>query len=456
MIITYAGKSHLVEMLGDGRQYLVAGVHPSGVHYGREGTELSEVDPESLTVITHAQTVAFFDALQTQLEAKGIECERLGSKHTKSELAKPQEDLFAPDLEVLRTVVEQIPNEIEDRDGYIMFGCAVKAAGAEDEGMAQEVFEDWALRWAGNDRNPGGNTLEMVRADWARMKPPFRVGYGWLLDQLVDPNDAAAEEFDTDPEALSPAPPSPVDREMLMATDAWARDRVLVALHDSIRYVPETGHWHVWNGYAWKHDTRNIVVGLVISELLMLSRQLLEMAASTSKKEGKPFRDAARKLQGKAIVQNVLWLLESDGRVTVNAEDFDSDPWLLNTPGGVVDLSKGTMTEPDPKAMLAKYTAVAPAAGDAPNWFAFLHTATGGDKALQRFVQKQVGYALTGDMSEQTLSFVWGQSMTGKTTFIEAIAGLFGTYAVEAAMDSFVSNRGGGHPTDLADRKSVV
>ena len=192
-------------------------------------------------------------------------------------------------------------------------------------------------------------------------------------------------------------------------------------------------------------------LGLVLAELIKLSTHLRERGEAAPKEEAKVFKTAARRLQNRTMLTNVESLLEIDERITALAEDFDTDPWLLNTPAGTVDLSNGEMIEPDPKAMCSKVTAVAPASGDASVWFRFLHEATGGDKALQRFVQKQVGYALTGDMSEQTLSFVWGQSTTGKTTFIEAIAGMFGSYSVEAAMETFVASGGSaGHPTDLA------
>ncbi len=143
-------------------------------------------------------------------------------------------------------------------------------------------------------------------------------------------------------------------------------------------------------------------------------------------------------------------MLKFDPRLTVHAEDFDRDNWVLNTPAGIVDLRLGKVIPPDPSVMLSKSTRVAPMPGDAPEWFRFLREATGGDETLQRFLQKQMGYILTGDTSEQTLSFIWGYTNTGKTTFIEAMAGLLGDYAVEAPMETFVSSKSDRHPTDLA------
>lgn len=50
-------------------------------------------------------------------------------------------------------------------------------------------------------------------------------------------------------------------------------------------------------------------------------------------------------------------------------DEFDPDPWLLNTPAGVVDLRTGEMREHESKYMCTKITSVAPRMNrPAPKW----------------------------------------------------------------------------------------
>ncbi|KKK47585.1 hypothetical protein LCGC14_3153700, partial [marine sediment metagenome] len=56
---------------------------------------------------------------------------------------------------------------------------------------------------------------------------------------------------------------------------------------------------------------------------------------------------------------------------------------------------------------------------------------------------------LTGSTKEQALFFIYGPSQTGKSRFVEALAGVMGDYACSAPMEAFIDHKGG-HPTDLA------
>lgn len=71
-VISYKGESHTVELLGDGQQYLIHGIHPSGARYRWEGFKN---DLEDLTPITERDVDRFFEALAERLAPKGIEVE---------------------------------------------------------------------------------------------------------------------------------------------------------------------------------------------------------------------------------------------------------------------------------------------------------------------------------------------------------------------------------------------
>jgi putative DNA primase/helicase len=103
----------------------------------------------------------------------------------------------------------------------------------------------------------------------------------------------------------------------------------------------------------------------------------------------------------------------SDPAFAVTSQYWDKDPMLLGTPAGTVDLTNGRLSPGNPVNGITKSTAVAPAeTAECPLWRRFLHEATNGDEEAVRFHQQWFGYSLTGDVSEQSLLFVFGPGGT--------------------------------------------
>lgn len=460
--ITFRGRTHLVEMLGDGQQYLVAGKHPSGVSYGWAERPLHLWAPQDLTTVDRDRVLRFFHELAEFLRGRKIDVELLGSGVRQDAPPPNQEALRAPSLDRLADVVSAMPNPAHyGWHEFVETAYAIHAAGAEDLERAREIFEGWAARWENPDKSPDPDQTAHV---WESVRPPCRVGWTWLLEQAEALTGravlAAAEEFDADPEAEPPADDteSHVSREietsepdLIESTDAWAAARVSRAVEDRVRYVPETGRWHVWNGVAWSVDRTNHARYLIWQRLLALSARLSERAAmAPAAVESKAIARTAAKLQAHSTLTSVTALLQIHPSLTAHTDVFDRDPWALNTPGGIVDLRTGTIRPCDPAEMHSRCTAVAPACGPAPRWEAFLRETTSGDEEMERFLQAFAGYVLTGTTVEQTLLFVWGPGKNGKTVFAETLAGVLGDYAQRAALDTFAATKGDRHPTDLA------
>ena len=98
---------------------------------------------------------------------------------------------------------------------------------------------------------------------------------------------------------------------------------------------------------------------------------------------------------------------------------------------------------------ITKSTACKPG-GDCPRWLEFLVLVTDGDTELIDFLQRMCGYCLTGLTTEQKLFFLWGPGGNGKTTFVNTIAGIMGSYAVNAPMNLLAAGASEHHPTELA------
>jgi hypothetical protein len=114
-----------------------------------------------------------------------------------------------------------------------------------------------------------------------------------------------------------------------------------------------------------------------------------------------------------------------------------------------VDLTTGNVRDHDPASLLTKITAVAPE-GDCPLWGDFLKRVTDDDTELQSFLQRMMGYCLTGSIDEHALFFLYGTGGNGKGVFLNAMTAIFGDYAKVAPADMFTVTQNERHPTDMA------
>ncbi len=205
----------------------------------------------------------------------------------------------------------------------------------------------------------------------------------------------------------------------------------------TLLYDHDIGSWFQWCGSHWKKET----TGLAFHFARDLAREL----ANEQKAK------ARYGLQKTTFASGVERFCRSDPAFAITSELWDADPFLLGTPGGVVDLRTGVLAAADPAHKITKITAVAP--GDSPEcplWERFLSETTEADGELIRFLQQFCGYSLTGSVSEHALLFGYGPGGNGKSVFVNTVTGILAAYATVAAMDTFTAAIGDKHPTDLA------
>ncbi len=206
--------------------------------------------------------------------------------------------------------------------------------------------------------------------------------------------------------------------------------------HPDWRYVAAWGKWMVWDGQRWRTEDTLAATDLI--------RHVCRQAAIKSSNP-----KVAAKLASSSTVSGVERLAKVDRRHAATTEEWDADPWLLNTPGGVADLKTGRSRPHDRTDRMTKITTATPR-GDCPTWLKFLDEVTGGDKALQDYLQRMAGYALTGSTREHALFFLYGTGANGKSVFLNTLASILGNYATNAPMDTFMETRSDRHPTDMA------
>jgi putative DNA primase/helicase len=122
-----------------------------------------------------------------------------------------------------------------------------------------------------------------------------------------------------------------------------------------------------------------------------------------------------------------------------------------------IELSTGIDRPPRREDYCTKSTAVSPAPSGTPcpMWMAFLNRVTNNNDALIGFLQRFLGYCLTGHVHEHVIVFLYGTGGNGKGVFTSTVSGIFGDYAVTAPMEMFLTRKYDAHPTEIARLKGA-
>jgi putative DNA primase/helicase len=237
--------------------------------------------------------------------------------------------------------------------------------------------------------------------------------------------------------------------------------------------------WLAWDGCRWRVDDTGEVARLAKGAIAALYAdavaQLALLGATEGDGKGKAVV-AAQRLLAHAVkseaaprINAMLDLARSESGITVLPAVLDSDPFSLNVANGTLDLRSGDLRQHNRDDMLTKLcpTAYRPEA-TCPSWERFLEDVfpatsdaaeTRGDLDLIGYLQRLLGYCLTGDVREQILPIFFGGGGNGKSTLLNVLQDVIGAdYAMKAAPDLLTVKRDT-HPTERADlfgRRLVV
>ncbi len=331
-----------------------------------------------------------------------------------------------------RALSEELAGRVESLCHELLPGGAKAGAewrcgsvqGEAGKSLNVRLNGDKAGVWSDFATGDAGDALELVKAtkglstpeamDWAR---------SWL-GLAAGPAAKRRPRRPADQRGVE-APGLSEDAPALQFTEAHK---------DRLRYVAQFGRWLQWDGTRWAFDKTKEVRDQV--------RIICRDAASRVEKG--QIRIASLK-----TIAAVEKLAQSDRRHAATPEQWDRDPWLLNTPDGTVDLRTGDLLKHSPEDLITKSTAVGPAGG-CPLWHEFLRRITDGDDALMQFLKRKAGYSLTGVTREHALFFLHGTGANGKTVYTNTLAGIASDYHVTAPPEVFMAARNDRHPTELA------
>jgi len=217
---------------------------------------------------------------------------------------------------------------------------------------------------------------------------------------------------------------------------------------DRVRYCMAWKRWLIWNGNNWKSDECGEIFALAKD---FLRGMFLRVARITDHQRAVDLVKHLIKCESLRRRQSLVESASLERSVRITPTEIDQEHFLLNVANGTLDLKTGKLHEPLRERFITKYAPVR-YVDDAPSevWNFFLMRIMDGNARLITFLQKAVGWALTGDMSEQVMFILYGSGANGKSTFLNAIMEILGDYAMSSPTETFMRKHGEGISNDIA------
>lgn len=176
-----------------------------------------------------------------------------------------------------------------------------------------------------------------------------------------------------------------------------------------------------------------------------------EIAAGEAKRQQAAARAYLKFVQQQRNAGGIKAALgEAAHMVAASVDELDADPFLLNTPGGVIDLRTGQTRPNDPADRCTKCTAVALSDKGAALWAAFVDRFACGDRELVKYLQQVAGMAAVGRVFSENLLILYGTGGNAKSTFVNTLARVLGDYSGSLSTDVLLSRPGQNKGPELA------
>ncbi|MFN3213746.1 MAG: phage/plasmid primase, P4 family [Henriciella sp.] len=303
-----------------------------------------------------------------------------------------------------------------------------------DRSSADLALMNHLAFWTGKD----ARRMDRLFRQSALIRPKYEKRPDYRHATIMKAIRSCAEVYSADQKKI------PIDASM-------SDDQLATAIFENswdgeMFYIPEFDRWANWNGKRWsiaisKHDP-----------VTRLRRELRDALRSA---------DGLR--QNKRIgslntIKAVFTLMRSSVGAAKSINEWDVEPSLIGTPNGIVDLRSGIWRPRRRTDFLLKATSVDPAAtGEPPTqWIKFLKTIFADNDAEIDFIQRLLGYGLTGSTKEHRLFIAYGTGRNGKSTLFNTYSQILSEdYSRTISPKLLLDKRTEQHATDLAYLKGA-
>ncbi|MCO4346569.1 phage/plasmid primase, P4 family [Staphylococcus agnetis] len=225
--------------------------------------------------------------------------------------------------------------------------------------------------------------------------------------------------------------------------DTGNAERLKDKFGDFIRYNYTANSWYYYDGKRWKKDDSGKMKTLVDKVVASLKDEKIsaEHYEGYKEEEIKKFRTRHWKdSRNHSKKENMM--KECQHLLPIHHHNFDTDFSLFNTQNGYIDLNTGTLHDHEKNKFFTKmsnteYTDKS----DCPIWINFLNDIFLGREELVKYIQRAIGYSLSGYTTEQVLFVLFGNGRNGKSVFLEIMSEVFGEYATNIRPQAIMAGK---------------
>lgn len=216
-----------------------------------------------------------------------------------------------------------------------------------------------------------------------------------------------------------------------------------------MRYLVERKEWLYWNGRRWQLDKKGVAMELAKRATLSIYS---EVEFATDEKERADIAKHAIRSESEARLGAMINLARSEPGIPIAMQELDRNPWLLNCKNGTLDLKTGILKEHRSDDFITKMAPVEYNPNARSSLFTSFIKQVLPNPDVRQYVQKALGYSITGNTGLEKLFFAYGPPATGKSTLMAAVEACLGDYAATSDFETFLqrSHINGAARNDIA------
>jgi putative DNA primase/helicase len=230
-------------------------------------------------------------------------------------------------------------------------------------------------------------------------------------------------------------------------SDLFNAEQFVKKYRGKVLWCDDWKDWLIYKGGRWIKDREVEIQKLAKEVILDFYRQASQMEEED--KERKNLVKHALKSETNRAINSMLELARSE--LAILPENFDKDIYIVNFKNGTLHLKTMEFWTHRPEDYLTKQiNAYYDPNATCPRWLEFLNKIFGQDQNLIEFIQKAVGYSLSGDAGEDCLFILYGTGQNGKTTFLKTLKEIWGDYAIDSPVEMLLYKDNNTIPNDIA------
>lgn len=252
------------------------------------------------------------------------------------------------------------------------------------------------------------------------------------------------------------APAEPTTPNLYTMDDMGNAQRFIDIFGEDFRYNYTDKCFIYWDGRRWATDVDGAVerAADVATEAMKQELEYYEeMNDSDLEKAFTKHIKASRSNKSKGNM-----LKEIQHKLPVMPHQLDKHKMAFNVPNGTLSLRTGQLIPHERGHFITKFSPIEYTDNaDCPMWKKFLDDIFAGDSELIRYIQKAVGYSMTGDVTEQCVFFLYGTGRNGKSTFLDVLREILGEYVSNIQPETIMVKNGSGNGinSDIARLKGA-